>query len=230
MADVAVGTIQGFGGRGYLLALDAPHSHSRNTRAEVGMLDTSEFRKGLRIEYEGGLWQIIDCQFIKPGKGVAFIATKIKNMMTGRVLEYNFRSGEKVGRPDVREVTMQVLYKDLEGWHFMDNTNYEQVVMQEDVLGDTGQWLQENITVDVVLYNDKPIGVDLPNFVELKIVYCEPGLRGDTANGATKPATLETGAIVKVPLFVERARPSRSTPAPAITCPASASELRPSPT
>jgi elongation factor P len=167
------------------------------------MLDTSEFRKGLRIEYEGGLWQIIDCQFIKPGKGVAFIATKIKNMMTGRVLEYNFRSGEKVGRPDVREVTMQVLYKDLEGWHFMDNTNYEQVVMQEDVLGDTGQWLQENITVDVVLYNDKPIGVDLPNFVELKIVYCEPGLRGDTANGATKPATLETGAIVKVPLFVE---------------------------
>jgi elongation factor P len=167
------------------------------------MYDTSEFRKGLRIEYEGGLWQIIDCQFVKPGKGVAFIATKIKNMMTGRVLEYNFRSGEKVGRPDVREVTMQVLYKDLEGWHFMDNTNYEQVVMQEDVLGDTGQWLQENITVDVVLYNDKPIGVDLPNFVELKIVYCEPGVRGDTANGATKPATLETGAIVKVPLFVE---------------------------
>lgn len=167
------------------------------------MYDTSEFRKGLRIEYEGGLWQIIDCQFVKPGKGVAFIATKIKNMMTGRVLEYNFRSGEKVGRPDVREVTMQVLYKDLEGWHFMDNTNYEQVVMQEDVLGDSGQWLQENITVDVVLYNDKPIGVDLPNFVELKIVYCEPGVRGDTANGATKPATLETGAIVKVPLFVE---------------------------
>jgi elongation factor P len=167
------------------------------------MYDTSEFRKGLRIEYEGGLWQIIDCQFVKPGKGVAFIATKIKNMMTGRVLEYNFRSGEKVGRPDVREVTMQVLYKDLEGWHFMDNSNYEQVVMQEDVLGDTAQWLQENITVDVVLYNDKPIGVDLPNFVELKIVYCEPGVRGDTANGATKPATLETGAIVKVPLFVE---------------------------
>ena len=167
------------------------------------MIDTSEFRKGLRIEYEGGLYQITECQFVKPGKGVAFIATKIKNMMTGRVLEYNFRSGEKVGRPDVREVTMQVLYKDLEGWHFMDNTNYEQVVMQEDVLGDSGQWLQENITVDVVLYNDKPIGVDLPNFVELKIVYCEPGVRGDTANGATKPATLETGAIVKVPLFVE---------------------------
>lgn len=167
------------------------------------MYDTSEFRKGLRIEYEGGLWQIIDCQFVKPGKGVAFIATKIKNMTTGRVLEYNFRSGDKVGRPDVREVTMQVLYKDAEGWTFMDNSNYDQVVIPSDVLGDSAQWLQENITVDVLLYNDKPIGVDLPNFVELKITYCEPGVRGDTANGATKPATVETGAIVKVPLFVE---------------------------
>ena len=167
------------------------------------MYDTSEFRKGLRIEYEGGLWQIVECQFVKPGKGVAFIATKMKNMVDGRVLQNNFSSGDKVGRPDVREVTMQVLYKDPEGWHFMDNSNYDKVVMGDDILGDAAQWLQENITVDVVLYNDKPIGVDLPNFVELKITYCEPGVRGDTATGATKPATLETGAIVKVPLFVE---------------------------
>ncbi len=167
------------------------------------MIDTSEFRKGLRIEYEGGLYQITECQFVKPGKGVAFIATKMKNMIDGRVLQNNFRSGEKFGRPDVREITMQALYKDLEGWHFMDNATFDQVVMTEDALGEAAQFLQENISVDVVLYNEKPIGVDLPNFVELKITYCEPGMRGDTAQGATKPATVETGAVVKVPLFVE---------------------------
>ncbi|MSP74144.1 MAG: elongation factor P [Myxococcales bacterium] len=167
------------------------------------MYDTNEFRKGMRIEYENALWQIVDCQHVKPGKGVAFVKTRMKNMMDGRVLDTNFRAGDKVGRPDVREVTMQVLYKDPEGWHFMETISFEQVIMTEESLGDTAQWLQENITVDVVLYNERPIGVDLPNFVELKITYCEPGFRGDTATGSTKPATLETGAIVKVPLFVE---------------------------
>lgn len=168
------------------------------------MYQTNAFRRGLKIEYEGGLWQIVECQHVKPGKGVAFVKTRIKNLLDGRVVDINFRSGDKVGKPDVNEVTMQVLYQDGEGWHFMDKANYEQVAMTRDDLGESANWLKENIEVRVLLYNDRPVGVDLPNFVELEITECEPGLRGDTAQGGTKPATLETGAIVQVPLFVEQ--------------------------
>ncbi|MBM4292633.1 MAG: elongation factor P [Deltaproteobacteria bacterium] len=167
------------------------------------MYQTNDFRKGLKIEYEGGLWNILECNHVKPGKGVAFVKTRIKNMIDGRTLEINFRSGDKVGAPNVNEVTMQVLYKDPEGWHFMNNASFEQLFMSFEDLGDTAQFLKQDIDVSVMLYNDRPIGVSLPNFVELLITGCEPGIRGDTAQGATKPATLETGAVVQVPLFVE---------------------------
>jgi elongation factor P len=167
------------------------------------MYQTNDFRKGLKIEYEGGLWNILECNHVKPGKGVAFVKTRMKNMIDGRTLEINFRSGDKVGAPNVTEVTMQVLYKDLEGWNFMNNASFEQLAMTFEDLGDTAQFLKQDIEVSVMLYNDRPIGVSLPNFVDLKITECEPGIRGDTAQGATKPATLETGAIVQVPLFVE---------------------------
>jgi len=124
-------------------------------------------------------------------------------MIDGRTIDVNFRSGDKVGAPDVNEVTMQVLYQDAEGWHFMNNHSFEQLYITFEDLGDTAQFLKDDISVDVMLYNGRPIGVSLPNFVELKITECEPGVRGDTAQGGTKPATLETGAVVQVPLFVE---------------------------
>ena len=167
------------------------------------MYQTQDFRKGLKIEYEGGLWNIAECNHVKPGKGVAFVKTRLKNMIDGRTIDVNFRSGDKVGAPDVNEVTMQVLYQDAEGWHFMNTHSYEQLYITFEDLGDTAQFLKDDISVDVMLYNGRPIGVSLPNFVELKITECEPGVRGDTAQGGTKPATLETGAVVQVPLFVE---------------------------
>ena len=167
------------------------------------MYQTTDFRKGLKIEYEGSLWAIVECNHVKPGKGVAFVKTRIKNMIDGRSLDINFRSGDKVGAPDVNEVGMQALYSDQDAWHFMNNHTYEQVAITKEDLGDSALFMKEDISVDVMLYNGRPIGVSLPNFVELKITECEPGVRGDTAQGATKPATLETGAVVLVPLFVE---------------------------
>ena len=167
------------------------------------MYQTNEFRRGLKIQFEDGLWTIVECQHVKPGKGVAFVKTRIKNLIDGRTRDINFRSGDKVGRPDVNELDMQVLYQDGEGWHFMDKQTYEQVSMSTDDLGDTARWLKENIEVRILMYNGRAVGAELPNFVELSISKCEPGVRGDTAQGATKPAELETGGIVNVPLFVE---------------------------
>ncbi len=167
------------------------------------MYQTNEFRKGLKIEYEGSLWTIVDCQHVKPGKGVAFVKTKMKNLLDGRTVQNNFRSGDKVGKPDVIEVKMSALYSDGEAWHFMDNRTYEQMFVSNEDLGESASFLKDNIEVGVLLYNGRPVDVTLPNFVELLITECEPGVRGDTAQGATKPATLETGAIVQVPLFVE---------------------------
>lgn len=167
------------------------------------MYQTNDFRKGLKIEYEGGLWLITDCQHVKPGKGVAFVKVRLKNMVDNRNLDVNFRSGDKVGAPDVTEIEMQVLYPDADGWNFMNNESFEQFSISLEDLGDAAQFLKEGITVHVMIYNGRPIGVTLPNFVDLLITTCEPGLRGDTAQGATKPATLETGAIVYVPLFVD---------------------------
>jgi elongation factor P len=168
------------------------------------MYQTNDFKKGLKIEYEGGLWAIVECNHVKPGKGVAFVKTKLKNMIDGRVVDNNFRSGDKVGSPDVMDVDMQALYSDGEFWHFMNMNTYEQVQISHEDLGDTALYLKDEISVNVMLYNARPIGVSLPNFVQLQITECEPGVRGDTAQGGTKPATLETGAVVLVPLFVEQ--------------------------
>lgn len=167
------------------------------------MYQTTDFRKGLKIEYEGGLWAITECNHVKPGKGVAFVKTRLKNMIDGRTVDVNFRSGDKVGAPDVLEVDMQSLYNDGEFWHFMNTHSYEQVQITMEDLGEAALYLKDELTVSVMLYNGRPIGVTLPNFVQLQITECEPGVRGDTAQGATKPATLETGAVVQVPLFVE---------------------------
>lgn len=166
------------------------------------MYQTSDFRKGLKIEFKGEPYLIVDFLHVKPGKGGAFIRTKLKNMITGRVLDETFRSGEKVGRPDMEEKNMQYLYKDSEGYCFMDNETYEQIFLSEEQFGEAKNFLKENIDVQVLFYNSRPIGLELPTTVNLVVVQSDPGLKGDTASGATKPATLETGLLVQVPLFI----------------------------
>ena len=163
---------------------------------------TAEFKKGLKIELEGKPFLIVDFQHVKPGKGGAFVRTKLKNMINGRVVDQTFRSGEKVGRPDMEEKEMQYLYRDGDNFVFMDNANYEQVYLSKDQMGEQTQFLQENINVKLLYFNKEPLGLELPNFVELKVTSTEPGFKGDTATGGNKPATLETGAVIQVPLFI----------------------------
>jgi elongation factor P len=166
------------------------------------MYSTSDFRRGLKIELEGKPFIVVDFLHVKPGKGGAFVRTRLKNMETGQVLEKTFRSGEKIDRPDLVEREMQYLYQDTEGYCFMDNNNYEQIFIDEDHLGESKNFLKENTDVEVLFFNNKPIGIELPTFIELDVIQTDPGIRGDTATGATKPATLETGVIIQVPLFI----------------------------
>jgi elongation factor P len=176
------------------------------------MYSTQDFRNGLKIEYNGEPYVIVEFQHVKPGKGSAFVRTKIKNLITGRVLEPTLKSGDKVGKPDIEERHMQYLFRDADHLTFMDTQTYEQILIDAELLHEGLNWLQENCEVDILFWNSKPIGVTLPNFVVLKIVKCEPGVRGDTATGASKPATLETGAIVNVPLFVNEGESIRVDP------------------
>jgi elongation factor P len=164
--------------------------------------DTSEFRNGLKIEVDGEPFEIIEFQHVKPGKGSAFCRTRIKSLLTGRTLEPTFKSGDKVGRPDMDEREMQYLYKEGTDYYFMDNKNYEQTFIPQDALGNAKNFLKENLNASILFYHGKAIGVTLPNAVELKVVKCDPGARGDTVSGAMKPATLETGYTLNVPLFV----------------------------
>lgn len=145
---------------------------------------------------------IVEFQHVKPGKGGAFVRTKLKSLISGNVLERTFRSGEKVGKPELEEKEMQYLYTTEEQYHFMDTETYEQMFLTEDQLGTSKNYLQENVVVKVLFHNGQPIGVDVPIFVNLRIVETDPGVRGDTASGGTKPATLETGAVAQVPLFL----------------------------
>jgi elongation factor P len=166
------------------------------------MYSTAEFRKGLKIELEGKPFLIVEFQHVKPGKGGAFVRTKLKNMINGRVMDQTFRSGEKVGRPDMEEKDMQYLYREGDHFVFMDNATYDQVYLSKDQIGDQVQFLQENINIKLLYFNKEPLGLELPNFVELTVTTTEPGFKGDTATGGNKPATLETGAVIQVPLFI----------------------------
>ncbi|MBJ6759350.1 elongation factor P [Myxococcaceae bacterium JPH2] len=168
----------------------------------AGVIDTSEFRNGLKIEIDGEPFVIEHFQHVKPGKGSAFVRTKIRSLISGRVLEPTMKSGDKVGRPDIEEKSMEYLYAQGDDFYFMDKHNYEQTFLTKDVLGEARNFLKENIAVDVLFYNGKAIGVTLPNSVDLKVTTCDPGVRGDTVSGAMKPATLETGFTVNVPLFI----------------------------
>ncbi len=166
------------------------------------MLSTSDFRNGLKIEIEGEPYAIVEFQHVKPGKGGAFVRTKLKSIKTGSVIDRTFRSGEKFDEPNLEEKEMQYLYSTEGQYNFMDNKNYEQISLTEEQLGESKKYMKENMNVKILFYNEKPLGVEVPMFVELKIVKTDPGFRGDTATGGSKPATLETGAIIKVPLFM----------------------------
>jgi elongation factor P len=167
------------------------------------MISTNDLRTGLTIDVDGEVYSVVEFQHVKPGKGAAFVRTKLKNMRTGRVVEQTFRAGEKVNRVHIERKEMQYLYREAESIVFMDNETYEQVSITEDQLGDNINYLQENMNIFVLIYNGELMGIDLPHSVELKVATTEPGVRGDTASGATKSATLETGLVIQVPLFVD---------------------------
>ncbi len=166
------------------------------------MYSTADFKKGLKIVFNGDPYEIIDFQHVKMGRGGAIVRTKMKNLKTGYVMENTFRSGEKVEKPELESRNMQYLYSSEEGYVFMDNENYEQITVATDLMGDATNWLIENMNVSVNFFQGKVIGVEIPTFVELKVVETVPGIKGDTVSGGGKPAKVETGATVTVPLFV----------------------------
>lgn len=166
------------------------------------MITTSEFRKGAKIEYKGDPFEIVDFQHVKMGRGGAIVRTKMKSLKTGSVFEDTFRSGEKFESPQLEEKEMQYLYAEGEMHYFMDNETFEQVPITTAQLGEVKKFLKENMTVRVLNYREVPLTVELSTFVELLVAQTDPGFKGDTATGGTKPATLETGAVVKVPLHI----------------------------
>ena len=168
----------------------------------MSVYSTSQFKNGLKIMFDGDPFNIVENQEVKPGKGQAFNRVKMRNLKTGRVIEKTFKSNEKVESVDVMDTEMQYLYNDGEFYHFMDPNTFEQFEASETAVGDNAKWLKEEDICMVTLWDNVPLSVDPPNFVELKITETDPGVRGDTSGGGSKPATLETGAVVNVPLFV----------------------------
>jgi elongation factor P len=171
----------------------------RNNEVPVS---TAEFRNGLKIELDGEPYSIVEFQHVKPGKGGAFVRTKLKSLKTGNVIDRTFRSGEKMDSPELEEKKMQYLYAADKDRFFMDTSSYEQISLHEDQLGDSTNYLKENMEIKILYYKGKPINIEVPMFVELAIARTEPGVRGDTASGGSKPATLETGAVIKVPFYL----------------------------
>ncbi len=165
---------------------------------------TNDLRSGMKLMIDGSPCNVVDVDFVKPGKGQAFARVKIRNLLTGRVVERTYKTGESVESADVMDTEMQYLYNDGEHWHFMHPETYEQLAAGESAVSEAAKWLKEQDMCTVTLWNNEPIAVVPPNFVELQITETDPGVRGDTASGGGKPATLETGAVVKVPLFIEQ--------------------------
>ena len=166
------------------------------------MISTNDFRTGLTIEMEGQVYTVVEFQHVKPGKGAAFVRTKLKNLQTGAVTEKTFRAGEKVSKAHIERKTMQYLYNTGEDYVFMDMESYEQLTVDREQLGDTANYLKENMEADFMVYEGLIMGVEVPNFVELTVTETDPGFKGDTASGGSKPAILETGLIVQVPFFI----------------------------
>jgi len=166
-------------------------------------VDTSQFKNGLTIELDGEPCKMTYFQHVNPGKGGAFVRTKLKSLRTGRVLEKTFRSGEKVPEADIEERKMQYLYLDGSDLVFMDTTSYDQIPIPQEVIGEDRLFLQENAEVTVLFWKGNPVNIDIPDFVEAPVTKSDPGLKGDTSSGASKPATIGTGATVQVPLFIK---------------------------
>lgn len=168
------------------------------------MISVNDLRRGLTITLDDGVYSVVDFLHVKPGKGAAFVRTTLKNVRTGAVQERTFRAGERVARAHIESREMQYLYASGDEHVFMDTETYEQVTLSAEQLGDAPKYVKENDNIHIQFYQGQAIGVELPNAVELKVVETEPGFKGDTATGATKPATLETGLVVQVPLFVDQ--------------------------
>lgn len=168
----------------------------------MATFSTNEFRGGLKIMLDNDPYVIVENEFVKPGKGQAFNRTRVRNLKTGRVIERTFKSGDTVEAADVLETDMQYIFKDEDNWYFMNPETFEQLPANADAVADAKKWLLEQAVCIVTLWNGNIISVQAPNFVELKVVDTDPGLRGDTSGGGGKPATLETGAVVRVPLFL----------------------------
>ena len=168
------------------------------------MISVNEFRTGLTIEVDGDIWRVMDFQHVKPGKGAAFVRSKLRNLRSGNVNEKTFRAGEKVGRAQIDNRKMQYLYADGDMHIFMDNESYEQIELNEKQLEYELKFLKENMEVHVILFKDEVLGVDLPVTVTLEVAETEPGIKGDTASGGSKPAKMETGVVVQVPFFVNQ--------------------------
>lgn len=166
------------------------------------MIETSDFKKGLKVLLDGEPFTIVDFQHVKPGKGNQFTRTKLKNLITGSNLERTFKSGEKFGVPDVAYKDMNFLYKDESGYNFMDQVSFEQLSLSADIIGDGVNYLTENLEVKICFFNDRAVGVELPKSVTLKVVQTDPGFKGNTVQNTFKPATLETGYVVQVPLHI----------------------------
>ncbi|MEN8175724.1 MAG: elongation factor P [Pseudomonadota bacterium] len=164
---------------------------------------TNEFRSGLKIMLDGDPYNIVENEFVKPGKGQAFNRVKVRNLKSGRVIEKTFRSGDSVEAADVMEIDLQYLYSDGESWHFMHPESFEQYIADQAAMSESVKWVKDQDMCTVTLWNNVPITVDPPNFVTLSITETDPGVKGDTSGGGGKPATLETGAVVRVPLFVQ---------------------------
>lgn len=169
----------------------------------MAFYSTNEFKGGLKIMLDGDPYSIVENEFVKPGKGQAFNRVRIRNLKTGRVIEKTFKSGDTVEAADVHDTDMQYLYNDGEEWHFMHQESFEQMTAGTAAVGEAAKWIKENDICKVTLWNGAPLSVEPPNFVVLKITETDPGVRGDTSGGGGKPATLETGAVVRVPLFVQ---------------------------
>lgn len=166
------------------------------------MISVNDLKTGLTLELDGEVWSVVEFLHVKPGKGAAFVRTKLKNVKTGIVTERTFRAGEKVNRAHVETKQMQYLYSTNDEYYFMDTESYEQISLTADKLGDAPRYLKENMVIGIQFFEGDAIGVDLPTFVELEVTQTEPGFKGDTATGGSKPATLETGLVVQVPLFI----------------------------
>jgi len=184
-------------------AVSFPNRSAFSEATMANTYDTSDLRKGLKIMMDGAPFIVVEAQFVKPGKGQAFTRTRMKNLLTGGVIERNIRSGEKMDAADVEDRASTFLYKEGDdSFVFMDKQTYDQIGVPADTVGEDWQFMKENTDVSLTFYNGRVISVTLPNFVELRVTHSEPGVKGDTANNVTKPATLETGASIAVPLFV----------------------------